>query len=140
MTLEKALIALGSDPLSKSAYSQAILTLVKATIGEKGEAITKDTLGYEVLGIIYRISNNDKRNTLLTYRLGRVRSTDGYRHAVVAASAIMVVFALMISLVEIMNEGPISGDYADVLKTVVLGFFEILKLLLTDPQTSLTPS
>lgn len=140
MTLEKALIALGTDPLSKSAYSQAILSVVKATVGKKGETITKDTLGYEVLGIIYRIANADKRERLLTYRLGRVRSTDSYRHIVVAAAIFMVVIALVISLVEVTSEGPVSGDYADVLKTMVIGFFELLKLLLTNSHVVMTPS
>lgn len=140
MTLEKALISLGSAPLSKSSYSQAILSLVKSTVGEKGETVTKDTLGYEVLGIIYRISNPDKRGMLLAHQLGRVRSTDSYRHVVVATAGFMVFITIIIALIEVLSEGPVSGDYADVLKTAVLGAMELLKLFLTNPTSATTPS
>lgn len=140
MTLEKALISLGSEPLSKSAYSQAILTMVKAVTGKNGEAVTKDTLGYEVLGIIYQINNPDKRSMLLAHRLGRVRSADSYRHVVVATAGFMVFIVIIISLIEILSEGPVSGDYAAVLKTIATGFFELLKIMVASATTTATPS
>lgn len=136
MTLEEALISLGSQPLSKSQYSQAIYSIVKASVGAPGEQITKDTLGHQILGIIYQMPNVKCRKELLTRKLGRVRNADIYKQVVVASAVVLVMVVVVVSLIEVLSEAPVSGDYADVLKTAVISFFEVLKMLINEPQTT----
>lgn len=131
MTLEEALISLGSHPLSKSPYSQVIQSIVKATLGKRGETINKETPGYIVLGMIYKVTNPEKRNSLLMRRLGAVRSSDLYKQVVLGSAALLVFVAIVVSLIEVLSDAPVSGDYADVFKTAIQGFFEILKLVLS---------
>lgn len=135
MTLEEALITLGSRPLSRSPYSQAIQAIVMATVGQP---ITKDTAGYEILGFIYQIGDLEKREQLLNRKIAIVRNTDLYKQVVVGSAALLVIIAVAISSIEVLSDTPVSGDYADVFKTIVVGLFDIIKIILTD--TTATPS
>ena len=137
MTLEEALIEIGDQPLSKSQYSQAILSVVRArTTSEESGDVTRQTPGYVVLGIVYKLQNVEIRDKILSWELKPVRSADLYRQLVVFCAAILVFFAVLISTLEISSTVPISDQYSGLFKTALEGFFEIVKIVLTDKAPS----
>lgn len=140
MTLEEALISIGDRPITNSPYSQAIQSIVMASLGKKGDNVTKETPGYVVLRYIYAMTNHEKRDRLLSRKLGAVRSTDVYKQAVLFGAAILVFIAIVIAFIEVTSEAPISDGYVDILKTVVQGVFDLLRLWLESEAAAKVPS
>ena len=142
MTLQEALISLGDKPLNDSPYSAAIRAILLGTLGKKGVDITKDTPGYMVLSKIHALTNQAKKDMLLNYSMGVVRSTDLYKQTVLVVSAVMAIIAIAITMAVVYGDTTVSPVMADVLKELVKEFFSFVKFVLTeaDPTPAQTPA
>lgn len=127
MTLEEALIDLGTQPLSASPYSKAIQAIVLAGTGSPDDTVTQTTPAHHVLTLLWQMADETKKQALLNKSLGPVRSKDVYRTVVLAFAAVLVLLAVGVSAAEVFTDSAVSAPWVDIVKLIVQGFIDILK-------------
>lgn len=142
MTLEEALIDLGTQPLSASPYSKAIQAIVLAGTGSPDTSVTLTTPAHHILSLLWQMGDETKKQTLLNKPLGPVRSKDSYRTAVLILATVLVLLVVGVSSAEVLTDSTISGGWVDaikeaeILKILAQGLVDILKEWVASPQPS----
>ena len=136
MTLEEALIDLGTQPLSASPYSKAIQAIVLAGTGSPDTTVTLSTPAHHILSLLWQMSDESKKQNLLDKTLGPVRSKDSYRPAVLILATVLVLVVVGIASAEVFTDTTISSGWSDILKILAQGLVDILKEYASSSQSS----
>ena len=131
MSLEEALINLGSEPLIKSKQGKLIRTYLNSILDTQGdEVINLSTPGDVILNRVYRIADMTKQSTVLTKEFGN-SSTDenktNYPTVLLSCIAAIVVVFVIAVIMELSSEKPLTQDFVNLMMHIVDGIFGIIQ-------------
>ncbi|MCT4994370.1 hypothetical protein LZK84_17145 [Pseudomonas aeruginosa] len=130
MTLEDVLIEIDGNPLSSSKdYGKKIRTYLNSVL-EKEQRINLSITGEEVLSLIYAITDSDLQYKILSREIAEVKAKDSYRNAVLVLAGGVTLIGASVSTMVVLSGAPMSEESANVLKTMVQGTFELIKMLM----------
>ena len=132
MTLEQILSDLGNKPVSKAPNHRQIVAYLNGMLrsGDQ-ERFSGSTTADEILTEIYSLTDMNKQTKLLEKVYTGHRANDTYRSSILVASSLLAILLFGIVMSVINTDGPMSGEVADVLKTLGTGLIEVLKMVLS---------
>lgn len=129
MNLEETLIKYGSCPLAEIPNGKVICTYLNGMLGADS-GIKTDMLGEDALNKIYAVTDPAKQTLILSKAFSVIRDNNTYKNTVLGFSTGIVIMGIVLATNVLTGSEQVSKESTDVLKLIVQGTFEVLKMII----------
>lgn len=132
MTLEELLSDQGTDQLTSKVNGAPLRAHINAELKRAGvPTVDETTPSDKILEAIYSLDDETNRNKLLNRKVNVVKGVLNFRR-LLSFSAIVATLILVITFTNVVkNDNPMTADEIDLIKTIGLGAFDLVKELFT---------
>lgn len=136
MTLEELLSDQGSAPLSNKVNGAPLRANINAAFKRAGVPVIDDTTpSDQILEAIYGLEDDIVRDKLLSKGVTEVKSVLNFKR-VMSVTAIVLTLGLLLGFVRVVKGGdPLTAEEIDMIKTIGLGAFDMVKTLFGNAVT-----
>ncbi len=136
MTLEELLSDQATDPLDNKVNGAPLRAIINATFKRTGvQAIDATTPSDQILEAIYGLEDETVRDKLLARKVTEVKGALNFKR-LLSVSALALTLILLLGFVRVVKGGdPLSADEVDMIKTIGLGAFDLVKSLFGNDPT-----
>lgn len=136
MKLEQLLSDQGTEPLTNKVNGAPLRANINAVLKRAGlPAIDSSTPCEKILELIYSLEDESSRDQLLNRSTTEVKGSLNFKR-ILSATALIATFALVIFFARVVKgDDPLTTDEIEMVKTISLGAFDLLKELFIATKT-----